>query len=366
MIWPRGSGPGCSWNWSRRRTAGCAARRVQLTLPGPARGPRHYGDYRKLLAELAPTPGARARALDILHRLGTAEAEVHGVTLEQVHFHEISDWDSIADILLNAVLLDRIGITSASTAPLPLGAGRVRTEHGPMPVPAPATLALLRHLPVLDDGIAGERVTPTGAAIMAHLDPALQRPGGTLTVSHTGHGLGTRALPGCANLLRLTLLSAAQPPQGTRDRVTIVSFHVDDQTPEDLATALDNLRAREDVLDVLQSVAHGKKSRLTAQIQVLCHEATASEVIEACFRETTTIGLRVRVEERHLLPRSADRVAVTATEVRRKCVLRPDGSITVKPENDDISSAGDHAARTARRREALLAPAASTKEDLQP
>lgn len=283
-----------------------------------------------------------------------------------MHFHEISDWDSIADILLNATLLDRIGIAGASTSPLPLGSGRVRTEHGPMPVPAPATLALLRNLPVLDDGIGGERVTPTGAAIMAHLDPAPRRPGGTLALSDTGHGLGTRALHGCANLLRLTLWSAAIPPQATRDRVTILSFHVDDQTPEDLATALENLRARDDVLDVLQSVAQGKKGRMTAQVQVLCKEATASEVIEACFRETTTIGLRVRVEERHLLPRHADRVTLAATEVRRKLVRRPDGTITTKPESDDIADAGDHAAREARRRDAILAPAPSTGPDTDP
>ncbi|WP_157994774.1 LarC family nickel insertion protein [Paracoccus tegillarcae] len=342
-------GPGIGLKAQQQRDSGMRGLHLALTLPDSQRGPHHYADYRDLLAKLAPDAGIRARALDILLRLGQTEASVHGVTLEQVHFHEISDWDSIADILLAALCLERLQVGSASTAPLPLGGGRIQTEHGQMPVPAPATLMLMRGLPVIDDGIPGERVTPTGAAIMAHLAPALALPDGALRLDQVGHGLGTRRMQGIANLLRVGLWRKADAEASAQDVVGVIAFHIDDQTPEDLAVGLDRLRAMPEVLDVLQVPAIGKKGRMITRIEVICRRDAIDLVARAALSETTTIGLRMRQETRMILPRTQD----TGTGgVGTKTLTRPDGTRSIKAEMDDLGQAGDHAARQRARRQA--------------
>ena len=343
-------GPGVGIDAVEQRDHGMRGRHLAVTLPESRRGPRHYGEYQALLAELAPDPGVARRAEDILRRLGEAEAAVHGVTLAQVHFHEISDWDSIADVLLAALCLERLGVTSASTSALPLGGGRVETEHGPMPVPAPATLILMQGLPVVDDGIPGERVTPTGAAILAHLQPAPALPAGRMRLDRVGHGLGTRRMEGVSNLLRAGLWT--QEAAEDRDRVGVISFHVDDQTGEDLAVGLANLRRREDVLDVLQLPAFGKKGRMMSRIELICRHAAIEEVARACFAETTTSGLRLREETRMLLPRDAQPVQVDGREIGTKTRQLATGSRITKAEMDDLAPAGDHAARQSLRRRA--------------
>ncbi|MFD0982526.1 LarC family nickel insertion protein [Tropicimonas aquimaris] len=334
-------GPGISLKLTEAREKGLRGRRIAFDLPTTERGPRHLPDYRTLLQATAPDPGVAGRALDILERLAHAEATVHGVPLDKVHFHEISDWDSIADILLTSFVLERIGIVSASTSPIPLGSGQIETEHGTMPVPAPATLELLRGRDAIDDGRPGERVTPTGAAILAHLEPASRRPLGQMRLQKAGYGLGNRSLDGMANCLRLSFfqLDALQPE---RDRVAILTFHIDDQIPEDLAVALDRLRGRPDVLDVLQFTVQGKKGRTAFRLEVICREEAADAVAHACFGETTTIGMRLHREDRLLLPRREVTVERNGMRIRTKLSVRPDGTTIVKPENDDVAQAGEN------------------------
>lgn len=337
-------GPGVAIQPVEARDHGLRGTYLQISLPEIGRGPHHYGDYQALLAELAPDPGTAARAKDILQRLGQAEAGVHGVSLQQVHFHEISDWDSIADVLLAALCLERLGVTSASTAALPLGGGRVQTEHGPMPVPAPATMLLMQGLPVVDDGIGGERVTPTGAAIMAHLQPGPLPVGARL--DRLGHGLGTRRDQGIANLLRVGLWHADAATG--RDTVGVIDFHIDDQTGEDLAVALARLRALPAVLEVLQIPAFGKKGRMLSRIEVLCRADAINDVADAVFAETTTIGLRMHQQSRMILPRKAAQRGAVGIKTR----TLPNGDRVAKAEMDDLAQAGDHAARQHLRRQA--------------
>ena len=279
-------------------------------------------------------------ATAIYRHLAEAEAKVHGVPVDEVHFHEIADWDSYADILAAAWLIDRLGAQSWSMGPLPLGRGRVRTAHGSLPVPAPATALLLEGLPVIDDGIAGERVTPTGAAILRHLAPRAEAGGGRIAAS--GIGFGTRVLDGVPNILRALAFIA---DAGGDDRVGVIRFEIDDQTAEDLAIGLDRLRGLPRVRDVCQWPAFGKKGRMMAAVQILCDAAAVEQVAEAALSETATIGLRWRIESRRVLEREA-----VEGEVRAKRTRRPDGSVTVKAEADDVAAAGGYAARVARRR----------------
>jgi uncharacterized protein (TIGR00299 family) protein len=290
----------------------------------------------------------RAHAIGIFALLAEAEARVHGIPTTEVTFHEVGAQDSIADIVAAAWLIDALSPAQWSVGPLPLGGGSVRTAHGVMPVPAPATTLLLDGFAMTDDAIAGERVTPTGAAILRYLQP-VARPRSPGILRQTGIGFGTRHLPGTSNILRL--LAFAPEAESTalphRD-LAVIAFEVDDQTPEDMAIGLDRLRALPGVHDVLQMAAWGKKGRMAAHIQLLARPEVLDDVVAACFRETTTIGLRTHLVQGRALTRRMHTVLVDGAPLRVKSVVRPGGS-TGKTEADDLIAAEGQAARMALR-----------------
>lgn len=340
-------------DWQVRVEAGVngalAGRRFNICPgAGPARPTGQYRDIRNRLGEAPLAPEVTSWAQTIFACLAQAEAAVHGVAVDDVHFHELADWDSVADIVGVACVIAALPHATWSTAPLPLGGGQVRTAHGMLPVPAPATVRLLEGLPVHDDGIPGERVTPTGAAILAALQPA-QAPRGRMRIAGSGYGLGSRRLDGVANALRLTAfcdVEAAALPAGLRDSIGVIRFEIDDQTPEDLAIGLAAIATRSDVRDVCQWPVYGKKGRMAMAIQVLCATEALDDVAACCLSETTTIGLRVRVEERVVLDRDLFERHVQGRPVGIKQVVRPDGRHTAKAEADDLAAAGtDRAGR---------------------
>jgi uncharacterized protein (TIGR00299 family) protein len=312
----------------------------------------HWREIRGAIDGCALPQAVRAHAVGIFGLLAEAEARVHGVVVEEVGFHEVGAADSIADILAAAWLIDALQGATWSVGSLPLGGGLVKTAHGMMPVPAPATTLLLKGFEMHDDGVHGERVTPTGAAILRYLKP-VPRAGGRLTRS--GTGFGTRSLPGLSNCLRIVAFDTAAPATAPVHReLLVVCFEVDDQSGEDLAAGLAHLRAMPGVHDVLLMQAFGKKNRLAAHVQVLAAPEEAEAVIEACFAQTTTIGLRTQVVAARALPRAVTEVEVDGTPVRVKIVHRP-GGFTGKAESDDVAAGTTHAARVALRRRAEAA-----------
>ncbi|WP_428377894.1 LarC family nickel insertion protein [Lichenicoccus sp.] len=302
-------------------------------------------------------PDLARHAVGIFGALAEAEGRVHGVAPDAVAFHEVGAADSIADIVAAASLVAALGdATSWSVSALPLGSGRVRTAHGIMPVPAPATTLLLDGFAVIDDGVAGERITPTGAAILAWLRTTgrLQpRPPGRLGA--TGIGFGTRRLPGISNCLRALVLhtdgSAEPVTQAAHRLLGVVAFEVDDQSGEDLAAGLDRLRDMPEVHDVVQWATIGKKGRLAVHVQVLAAPDRLDRVVEACFAETTTIGLRTHLVEGRALHRRMRQVRVDGHPVQVKLVDRPGGR-TGKAEADHLGAAPGHAGRQELRRRA--------------
>ncbi|MDQ2763370.1 MAG: LarC family nickel insertion protein, partial [Pseudomonadota bacterium] len=193
-----------------------------------------WRDIRKRLEGAGLPLAVEHHAIGIFSILAAAEGEVHAVAPDDVTFHEVGAADSIADIIGAAWLIDHIGPATWSCAPLPLGSGRVQTAHGLLPIPAPATALLLKGFATIDDGIPGERVTPTGAAILNYLQCTPARAGiGTLTRS--GFGFGTRHLPGLSNCLRI-LVFEAEPAlsHAAHRKLSVIAFEVDDQSPEDL------------------------------------------------------------------------------------------------------------------------------------
>jgi uncharacterized protein (TIGR00299 family) protein len=314
-----------------------------------------FADIRAHLQACALTPAVRAHAIGIFTVLAEAEAKVHGKTIDTVSFHELGEWDSIADIVGAAFLIDAFASPGAvatwSVSSLPLGRGRAKTAHGMLPIPTPATVLLLEGFEFADDGLEGERVTPTGAAILRHLGCTQAASRRARRLLRTGIGFGIRTFPGISNVLRVLAFEEARQHRGS-DEVAQVQFEVDDQTPEDLAIALDKLRSHPSVLDVLQTPAFGKKGRMSMHIQLLADVADMEAVFDACFSETTTIGLRFQIMQRRKLARASTTVEAAGRQMRVKIAERP-GRKTAKVEADDLLNViGGRAERERLQREA--------------
>ncbi len=313
---------------------------------------RRWIDIRAHLEHCGLDGDVVRHAIGIFQLLAEAEAQVHGVSVEAVSFHEVGAWDSIADIVGAAQLIAAIGAEGWSVGVVPLGAGRVRTAHGLMAVPAPATTRLLEGFDLIDDGVGGERVTPTGAAILRYLRPQPETRPGPRRLIGSGVGFGTRTLPGLSNCLRVLVFAPAEGHARAEHReLAVVEFEVDDQSAEDLALGLDRLRAHPGIFDVVQTPAFGKKGRMMTAVRLLARPAALDAVIAEVFRQTTTIGLRHHIVQGAALRRSLGDVDVDGRRLRVKIAERPDGP-TAKAEADDVLGCHSHARRIALRRAA--------------
>jgi hypothetical protein len=316
-----------------------------VTLPAKNSSDSHtpFRALRARLAESDMLTGTRERAQDIFARLAVAEGAVHGVDPEDVTFHEVGAWDSIADIVGAAHLIEQSGAARWSVSSLPMGSGKVKSAHGDLPLPAPAVVELLKGFTLHDDGRKGERITPTGAAILAHLGPTQDAAHGPERLAESGTGFGIKIFPGISNVLRVLVFESLASGLA-EDQVAVLRFEIDDQSAEDLAVGLGNIRAHDGVFDVLQTPAFGKKGRMVAQIQILTHPDAREAVTAACFNETTTLGLRWELSRRAILAREQ------AGDV--KLVTRPSGIMTAKAEMDQMAiSDSGHAGRMAQKRQ---------------
>ena len=297
---------------------------------------RHYADIRGILCGSSLDKSTKKVALGIFQLIAEAEAKVHGSEIEKVAFHEIGAWDSIADIVCAAALISSSGVSSWSVSRLPLGKGQVTTAHGRLPLPAPATSLLLEGFEFFDDGIEGERITPTGAAILKYLDPAPAIPDGA-ALHHSGFGFGSRTFPGISNVLRLLVFDTGQPADWDSDQVLQLEFEVDDQTAEELAVALEQIRTLDGVIDVVQFAVLGKKGRQSSSIRVLAMPKIEQALSECCFKATSTLGIRRHLTTRSILRRSQLVVRHGGKDYHVKVAMRP-GGLTAKVEMDDLSA----------------------------
>jgi uncharacterized protein (TIGR00299 family) protein len=315
--------------------------KVSAESESDSRKHRHHAEIVSIIENSSLDAQTMATALGIFQLIAEVEAKIHGKAVADVAFHEVGAWDSIADVVCAAWLICHSGVFSWSVSKLPLGRGQVATAHGRLPIPAPATTLLLEGFEFLDDGLEGERITPTGAAILRYLDPARGIPGGC-TLRNTGFGFGTKKFPGISNVLRCMVFSMAQNIASgwENDRVLQCEFEVDDQTAEDLAFALTQIRRLEGVLDVIQFPALGKKGRQCTSIRVLADLSIEEVLLELCFNVTNTLGIRRQNIERSILKRSQVVVEIEGAQYRVKIAERPSG-LTAKVEMDDLISASD-------------------------
>ena len=326
-----------------------------------------HTDIQARLRQARLAPEVLKHALALFELLARAEGEVHGVAPDDVEFHEVGADDSIADFIAAAYFIAALPSARWSVGALPLGGGRVQTSHGWLPVPAPATAILMKGMEVFDDGITGERVTPTGAAIAAYLVRNGVGSGSdsrrACTLAATGHGFGTRKLPGVPNMLRCMAFVEATMPGPLDEEIATLEFEIDDQSAEDLAVALDRIRNAEGVLDVAQFAAFGKKGRLATHVQVLARVESTDAIADLCLAQTTTLGVRIA----RVMRRVALRSHIESHGVRVKVAQRPGGELTAKAESDDIARlASDRERREALRARAEQAALDATRTDGRP
>jgi uncharacterized protein (TIGR00299 family) protein len=286
---------------------------------------RHYGDIVAMITASTLAEPVRARALRIFARLAEAEATVHGVGVEQVHFHEVGAVDAIIDIVGTAIGLEYLGVSRLFAAPLPLGSGFVETAHGRLPVPAPATAELLSGLRVHNDIGPGERVTPTGAAIVAAL--AERGPLPELRIERTGSGAGSKDFPDRPNILRAILGSADPAP--VDDQVLVVETNLDDCSPEILGHAMERLLAA-GALDVWFTPIQMKKNRPAVLLSLLTVASESARLVDIVLTETTAIGVRTYPVRRTVCQRRIEERTTPLGPVRFKV-----SSHGEKPEFDD-------------------------------
>ena len=251
------------------------------------------------IIDAAPLKGAvKQRATRAFQLLGEAEAAIHSIPIENVHFHEVGAIDTIVDIVCAAAGCDALGVDRWMASPLNVGSGTVKCAHGTLPVPAPATLALLGDTPVYAAGAPMERVTPTGAALLRMLDVTY----GTLpamSVKARGYGAGGRDTPNEPNLLRILVGEAQEKAEGN-EAIAVIETVIDDATPQLLAY-VSELLLEAGAWDVYRAPVQMKKGRAGVQMTVLSSPELMPTLRDLLLRETTTIGLRWRMENKGIL-----------------------------------------------------------------
>jgi uncharacterized protein (TIGR00299 family) protein len=276
----------------------------------------------------------RQRAAAIFTKLGEAEASVHDVPIEKIHFHEVGAVDAIVDIVGACIGFDALGIEKFACSPLNVGGGTAKMAHGILPVPAPATAKLLQGKPTYSNGVQRELVTPTGAAIIAtlcdHFGP--QPP---MSVSSIGYGAGTADLEGQPNVLRIMVGEAAEKAvPGFDEEISVIEANLDDMNPQIYGYFSDKALAA-GALDVYTTPVQMKKNRPGTLLTVLCKPQDTNNLMSLIFAETTTFGVRTYQAQRRILPREHVTVATALGDVRIK-LSRVNGRILhVAPEYED-------------------------------
>ena len=296
----------------------------------------HHRSLSTILEIIRAAPMAedvKARASRAFERLGEAEAAIHQIPIERVHFHEVGAVDTIVDIVCAAAGCAALGVDRWLASPLNVGSGTVECAHGTLPVPAPATLSLLGDAPVYAAGPPMERVTPTGAALLRMLDvrygslPAMR-------VTASGYGAGGRDTPGSPNLVRLLVgeETAADTPT---ESIAIIETVIDDSSPQ-LIAYVSELLLEAGAWDVYRVTVQMKKGRAGVQLTALCRPDLVPALRDVILRETTTIGLHWRLEKKASLAREFAEATTQWGAVRIKIARWPSGEIAnAAPEYED-------------------------------
>jgi len=292
---------------------------------------RHLSDILQLIYESELSDDVKTKSKLVFTKLGEAEAKVHDVDIEEVHFHEVGAVDSIVDIVGSVIGISILGIDKIYSSPLPLGQGFVKSSHGIIPVPAPATVELLKGIPTKRTEIQGELVTPTGAAIISTLAEGFGiMP--EMVIDKVGYGAGTKELSEQPNLLRVIL--GTKEDSCESDTINIIETNIDDMSSQIYDLLIDKLLAI-GAVDVFMTPIIMKKSRPAVKLTVLVDSVHLQEACNSIFAETTTMGVRIYEANRKKLSREMIEVETEYGKVSVKLGKIGDEVLKVLPEYED-------------------------------
>jgi pyridinium-3,5-bisthiocarboxylic acid mononucleotide nickel chelatase len=298
---------------------------------------RHLPDITAIIEGSDLDPVVKRDSLRIFGRLAEAEAKVHNTTVDHIHFHEVGAMDAIIDVVGGVIGIHALGIQRIICSPLHVGSGTVDCAHGTLPVPAPATAELVRGRPIYSTGVKGELLTPTGAAILTTLADDFG-PMPPMTVAHIGHGAGT-ADREIANMLRVFIgAGAAHGQRFALEQTVSIETTIDDMNPQIYDHLIERVLAL-GALDIFMQPVQMKKNRSGTLVTILCRPDMVDSVADFLFRETTTIGLRWRLDNRFTLQREFITVNTRFGPIRCKTAILDDAQINVTPEYDDCKQA---------------------------
>ena len=308
-------------------------RASQFHVVGPANdSPRSWKQIRGLIERSKLAAEVKDTGLSIFTKLAEAEAKIHGVTVDKVHFHEVGATDSIVDIMAVAIGIRELQISALYFSRIPLGRGVTRSMHGPLPVPGPATLELLKGLPTFGVDLESETVTPTGAALVRTLGTSFgDQP--SMSIDKIGYGTGRKEFANRPNLFRLSV--GASGIGVKQEEMLLIETNIDDMNPQYFDHLVERLFAA-GARDVFLTPIQMKKNRPATLLSVICEPARRDPLAQIILQETTSIGIRYYPVSRLILKRETREVKTRYGGVTVKIVEQPDGTKRATPEYDDL------------------------------
>lgn len=324
------------WTLSAERVRRCGIGATLMRV-GAREHHAHRGlrEIRGIIEGSSLNDRVKSNSIRVFERLANAEAAVHGISPEEVHFHEVGAVDAIVDIAGSIWGLDSLGVTEVHASVVTVGTGRVQTAHGEMPVPAPATVRLLEGVPITTGPLPGEMTTPTGAAILTTVASRFG-PIERFRIAKAGYGAGSREYPGQTNYLRL-LLGESEPQASAlleRRELVILQTEIDDMPAETFGYVAEKLFAA-GCLDAHFQPVQMKKNRPGTSIQVLADPERIDALLELLLRETSTFGVRLVRCDRYCLRRSFENIGTPLGEITIKIGYWGDEIVKATAEYED-------------------------------
>ena len=319
--------------------SGISAVHAEVKVP-PEHAHRHLHTIEKIINGSRLSESVKRRAMAIFTRLAEAEAKIHGIDVQKVHFHEVGALDAIIDVVGACIGFEMLGIEKFVCSKIHVGSGFAQMAHGKFPIPPPAVAELLKNAPVYSTEIEGELITPTGAAIIAGVcEDFGQIP--EMKIERTAYGAGTREYKGFPNALRLILgesrRQSATSNQPKTENLILLETNIDDLSPQILGFVME--RAFESgAADCWFTPIQMKKNRPATMLSILCEKDKKEVLTEMLFRETSTIGLRVRETERICLPRRIEKIKTKFGVIDVKIAALDGKIVNAKAEFDQLKA----------------------------
>ena len=292
---------------------------------------RHLKDIKEIITSSDIPLTVVEKCISIFEKLAMIEGEIHHISPDEIHFHEVGAVDSIIDIVASVAGIHLLGIEKLFVSKIPVGKGIIASAHGRIPLPSPATIALLKGVPIYDSGQEAEMITPTGAALITSLCSSFG-PMPSITVDRVGYGAGSRTLPDRPNLLRILIGNDIDKQRS--ETVVVLESNFDDMSPELLGYLMDRLFDA-GAKDVAFSHIQMKKNRPGIQLQVVGQPEDKDRLSNIIFKESTTLGIRFTYSQRSVLKRGELMVESPWGKMRVKKVITQGGKTALLPEYEE-------------------------------